>query len=927
MKRLLSFILLLVISSVRIFAQQPGTSQYPTSPDTSLTLMEVANRANSTLSVVLTNVATTLTVTSAVLFPSSGAVSIDDEIIYFTGKSGNDLTGLLRGRDGTSAASHALNSVVSMRVTARHHKVLADAIIAMQTKYPGSLTGILYSSGTNPVAAVTIGSGLSFSGGTLSNTNSGTVTSVAVSVPSFLSVSGSPITGSGTVAISLSGTALPIANGGTGSTTQNFIDLTNPQTVTGLKTFGSGTNYDETGSASQGSTAQGLKVAVGSSGTPNSTNTPVVSFQKVSSVNLAFGASEIPFLHSATKKSGGGNIYLNHNFIRQESATLTDSVAVTGSVFADPVGFPNQPSTSASTSGGSLATGTYYYKVTAIIGSVETIASWEKSQAVTGPTGSVTVSWSAVSGASSYKVYRSTTTESQDVRIKTTSSTSYVDDGTAPEASATPPAQTNWCSWNIGNRTGPVRLSGAEFGISTTTSFSAGRNSNSTNATFGLNIVGTGNATTSTALNHTAGIIFQAGAPFGKFYDGIRFSANTVEDQAINFSELGSSIPATLHANLQYNTWYNASGVAKRLVTLNASNNWNFDPDAQGSVFNAYTSYGTNTIGTFSDTLTAGWRILLYNGGAGVRYGLGVESGFQWYGSSGGHKFYVGASNVPVAALSIANGGVTTFNFAPVVSIDNATTAAVDDFLTLTHTSSGTPAASFGAGLLTQLESSTSTRDASRIATIWTDVTDASRKSALTFQTTNSGTMTEVLRLDYTNGNSFNAAGTPAIFTRTLGASIGIPQGTAQFGLAGFNSAVNDGASMLFFAPDNGGVKAFTGRVSGVVETSSGGAVGSGGLFAAGIVVSVRLNAGDATAVTEAGRFSPTEGMRLAAEFPLTFNESSNTPGNPTSSNQARLYVKGDKLIIQFNDAGTVRWKYLDLTGTGVTWTHTTSAP
>lgn len=47
----------------------------------------------------------------------------------------------------------------------------------------------------------------------------GTVTSVAATVPSFLSVSGSPITTSGTLAITLSGTALPIANGGTGATT------------------------------------------------------------------------------------------------------------------------------------------------------------------------------------------------------------------------------------------------------------------------------------------------------------------------------------------------------------------------------------------------------------------------------------------------------------------------------------------------------------------------------------------------------------------------------------------------------------------------------------------------------------------------------------------------------------------------------------
>lgn len=46
----------------------------------------------------------------------------------------------------------------------------------------------------------------------------GTVTSVGLSAPSFLSVSGSPVSSSGTLALSYSGTALPVANGGTGLT-------------------------------------------------------------------------------------------------------------------------------------------------------------------------------------------------------------------------------------------------------------------------------------------------------------------------------------------------------------------------------------------------------------------------------------------------------------------------------------------------------------------------------------------------------------------------------------------------------------------------------------------------------------------------------------------------------------------------------------
>jgi hypothetical protein len=66
---------------------------------------------------------------------------------------------------------------------------------------------LLSQDGTNVFAAVTAG-GL----------GAGTVTSVDASVPAFLSVSGGPITSSGTLAITYSGTALPIANGGTGGT-------------------------------------------------------------------------------------------------------------------------------------------------------------------------------------------------------------------------------------------------------------------------------------------------------------------------------------------------------------------------------------------------------------------------------------------------------------------------------------------------------------------------------------------------------------------------------------------------------------------------------------------------------------------------------------------------------------------------------------
>lgn len=53
----------------------------------------------------------------------------------------------------------------------------------------------------------------------------GTVTSVGVSAPGLFTVTNSPVTGSGTLTLSYSGTALPSANGGTGQTSYTIGDI------------------------------------------------------------------------------------------------------------------------------------------------------------------------------------------------------------------------------------------------------------------------------------------------------------------------------------------------------------------------------------------------------------------------------------------------------------------------------------------------------------------------------------------------------------------------------------------------------------------------------------------------------------------------------------------------------------------------------
>lgn len=58
----------------------------------------------------------------------------------------------------------------------------------------------------------------------------------------------------------------------------------------------------------------------------------------------------------------------------------------------------------------------------------------------------------------------------------------------------------------------------------------------------------------------------------------------------------------------------------------------------------------------------------------------------------------------------------------------------------------------------------------------------------------------------------------------------------------------------------------------------------------------------------------------------IELSVSTSTPA-PVSSAGPKIYSKGSKLIFVIDDGGTTRYKYLDLTGTGITWVHTTSAP
>ena len=114
---------------------------------------------------------------------------------------------------------------------------------------------------------------------------------------------------------------------------------------------------------------------------------------------------------------------------------------------------PGSPRVTASTTSGSLGARQHYFKVVAIFwsagGPVVSPPSSEVSVTLPSGTSAASLSWSAVSGAERYRIYRGTSSGGQNVFLETpSSSTSFVYKG-GSERSGTPSA--NGSYWNVKN--------------------------------------------------------------------------------------------------------------------------------------------------------------------------------------------------------------------------------------------------------------------------------------------------------------------------------------------------------------------------------------------------------------------------------------------------------------------------------------------
>jgi len=122
-----------------------------------LTSVTVPGQA-TTLNGDINDSVTTITLTSSTGFSAAGTVRIGDELITYTGKSSNDLTGCTRGTNSTSAASHSSGTAVREATVTRYN-----------TTDFTSLTFEVLSTATNSftikMATTETGTGMSAAGG------------------------------------------------------------------------------------------------------------------------------------------------------------------------------------------------------------------------------------------------------------------------------------------------------------------------------------------------------------------------------------------------------------------------------------------------------------------------------------------------------------------------------------------------------------------------------------------------------------------------------------------------------------------------------------------------------------------------------------------------------------------------------------------
>jgi hypothetical protein len=167
------------------------TAKWPVSVATDADLFVAKNALATTLASTITNSDTTISLTNTTNFPVAGGVIIDQEVIFYTGISGSDLTGCVRGSDGTSIAGHNAGVPVSATIIAFHHNGLMAEIEAIET--------YLWSNAVaNPLLGNLAAAGYKITGLGAGSTNGDSLRYEQV-IGQFLLLSGGTLTGALTI--------------------------------------------------------------------------------------------------------------------------------------------------------------------------------------------------------------------------------------------------------------------------------------------------------------------------------------------------------------------------------------------------------------------------------------------------------------------------------------------------------------------------------------------------------------------------------------------------------------------------------------------------------------------------------------------------------------------------------------------------------
>ena len=246
----------------------------PTGYPVRLGIVAYANTPNGAIYITKTNVyslAANIVGTVAVANGGTGATTLTG-YVKGSGTSAMTASSTIPTTDLSGTVSNAQLANSSITINGNATALGSSVSVGTVTSVTG-IAPVVSSGGNTP--AISMAAANTTTNGYLTSTDwntfngkgSGSVTSVSLTAPSIFTVTGSPVTSSGTLALTYSGTALPILNGGTGQTTANaaFNALTPSQTSNSgkfLTTNGTDTSWASVTASSATNLAGGTTGAV-----------------------------------------------------------------------------------------------------------------------------------------------------------------------------------------------------------------------------------------------------------------------------------------------------------------------------------------------------------------------------------------------------------------------------------------------------------------------------------------------------------------------------------------------------------------------------------------------------------------------------------------------------------------------------------------